>query len=69
MDERHAVPVVGFVGVLAHKTGAEIAILKVEVFLGVFISAVTFTGSVQLPSASWQARWTARPGNFPAGMP
>ena len=31
---------------LAHKTGAEIAILKVEVFLGVFIGAVTFTGSV-----------------------
>jgi len=32
--------------VLAHKTGAEIAILRVEVFLGVFIGAVTFTGSV-----------------------
>ena len=31
---------------LAHKTGAEIAILRVEVFLGVFIGAVTFTGSV-----------------------
>jgi NAD(P) transhydrogenase subunit beta len=40
----------GFSGVLAHKladpTGALIAILKVEVFLGVFIGAVTFTGSV-----------------------
>ncbi|MBB4002617.1 NAD(P)(+) transhydrogenase (Re/Si-specific) subunit beta [Aurantimonas endophytica] len=40
----------GFAGVLAHKladpTGALIAILKVEVFLGVFIGAVTFTGSV-----------------------
>ncbi|TDR87091.1 Re/Si-specific NAD(P)(+) transhydrogenase subunit beta [Enterovirga rhinocerotis] len=36
----------GFAGVLAHKTGVEIAILKVEVFLGVFIGAVTFTGSV-----------------------
>ncbi len=36
----------GFAGVLAHKSGVEIAILKVEVFLGVFIGAVTFTGSV-----------------------
>ena len=36
----------GFAGVLAHKTGVEIAILRVEVFLGVFIGAVTFTGSV-----------------------
>ncbi|GEO85505.1 MULTISPECIES: NAD(P)(+) transhydrogenase (Re/Si-specific) subunit beta [Alphaproteobacteria] len=50
MDEaaRHALT--GFAGVLAHKladpTGALVAILKVEVFLGVFIGAVTFTGSV-----------------------
>ncbi|WP_136682947.1 NAD(P)(+) transhydrogenase (Re/Si-specific) subunit beta [Falsirhodobacter xinxiangensis] len=36
----------GFAAVLAHKTPVEIAILKVEVFLGVFIGAVTFTGSV-----------------------
>ncbi len=36
----------GFAGVLAHKSGVEISILKVEVFLGVFIGAVTFTGSV-----------------------
>ena len=36
----------GFAAVLAKKTGVEIAILKVEVFLGVFIGAVTFTGSV-----------------------
>ncbi|WP_449256871.1 Re/Si-specific NAD(P)(+) transhydrogenase subunit beta, partial [Bosea sp. (in: a-proteobacteria)] len=36
----------GFAAVLAHKTGVEISILKVEVFLGVFIGAVTFTGSV-----------------------
>ena len=36
----------GFAGVLAHKTAAEISILKVEVFLGVFIGAVTFTGSI-----------------------
>ncbi len=36
----------GFAEKLAHKDGVEIAILKVEVFLGVFIGAVTFTGSV-----------------------
>ena len=36
----------GFAAVLAKKTGVEIAILRVEVFLGVFIGAVTFTGSV-----------------------
>jgi len=36
----------GFAGTVAEKTPVEIAILKVEVFLGVFIGAVTFTGSV-----------------------
>ncbi|MBL3575363.1 NAD(P)(+) transhydrogenase (Re/Si-specific) subunit beta [Rhodovulum sulfidophilum] len=36
----------GFASVLAHKTPVEISILKVEVFLGIFIGAVTFTGSV-----------------------
>ena len=37
---------VGFAAVLAHKTPVEVGILKVEVFLGIFIGAVTFTGSV-----------------------
>ncbi|MDG1863475.1 MAG: NAD(P)(+) transhydrogenase (Re/Si-specific) subunit beta [Yoonia sp.] len=36
----------GFAALLAHKSGVEIAILRVELFLGVFIGAVTFTGSV-----------------------
>ena len=36
----------GFAVKLAHKDVVEIAILKVEVFLGVFIGAITFTGSV-----------------------
>ena len=36
----------GFAAILAHKTPVEVAILRVEVFLGVFIGAVTFTGSI-----------------------
>ena len=36
----------GFAAVLAHKSPVEISILRVEVFLGVFIGAVTFTGSI-----------------------
>ncbi len=46
MDATAREALTGFAAVLAHKTGVEIAILKVEVFLGVFIGAVTFTGSV-----------------------
>ena len=37
---------IGFAAHLAQKDAVEIAILHVEVFLGVFIGAVTFTGSV-----------------------
>ena len=36
----------GFAGVLAHKTPAELAVLRIEVALGIFIGAVTFTGSI-----------------------
>ena len=46
MDEAARAALTGFAGVLAHKDAVEIAILHVEVFLGVFIGAVTFTGSV-----------------------
>jgi NAD(P) transhydrogenase subunit beta len=46
LDEAARSALTGFAGVLAHKTGVEISILRVEVFLGVFIGAVTFTGSV-----------------------
>ncbi|MDQ2091497.1 NAD(P)(+) transhydrogenase (Re/Si-specific) subunit beta [Marimonas arenosa] len=35
-----------FANLVAHKTPVEINILRVELFLGVFIGAVTFTGSV-----------------------
>ena len=43
-DQRKALE--GFAAILAHKTSVELTILRVEVFLGVFIGAVTFTGSV-----------------------
>ena len=46
MDAAGKAALAGFAAVLAHKTGVEITILKAEVFLGVFIGAVTFTGSV-----------------------
>ena len=36
----------GFAAIVAHKTQAEINVLRLELFLGVFIGAVTFTGSV-----------------------
>ncbi|PKP84984.1 MAG: NAD(P) transhydrogenase subunit beta [Alphaproteobacteria bacterium HGW-Alphaproteobacteria-2] len=36
----------GFAQKVAEKTPAEITVLQIEVFLGVFIGAVTFTGSV-----------------------
>jgi NAD(P) transhydrogenase subunit beta len=36
----------GFAAKVAEKSAAEISVLQIEVFLGVFIGAVTFTGSV-----------------------
>jgi NAD(P) transhydrogenase subunit beta len=35
-----------FAGLIAKKSAVELAILRVELFLGVFIGAITFTGSV-----------------------
>lgn len=46
LDAATRAALTGFSAILAHKTPVELAIMKVEVFLGVFIGAVTFTGSV-----------------------
>jgi NAD(P) transhydrogenase subunit beta len=46
MDEAGKAALEGFAALLAKKDGVEIAILRVELVLGIFIGAVTFTGSV-----------------------
>ncbi|PYB69690.1 NAD(P)(+) transhydrogenase (Re/Si-specific) subunit beta [Rhizobium wuzhouense] len=46
LDEAARSTLTGFAAILAHKTPVELTILRVEVFLGVFIGAITFTGSV-----------------------
>jgi len=46
LDEAGRSTLTGFAALLAHKEPVELSIMKVEVFLGVFIGAVTFTGSV-----------------------
>ncbi|MCK8483889.1 NAD(P)(+) transhydrogenase (Re/Si-specific) subunit beta [Aliiroseovarius sp. S2029] len=46
MDDAARAGLEGFAGLLAHKTPVEQNILRIELFLGVFIGGVTFTGSV-----------------------
>ncbi|MBB4066605.1 NAD(P)(+) transhydrogenase (Re/Si-specific) subunit beta [Gellertiella hungarica] len=46
LDEASKAALSGFAAILAHKDAVELSILRVETFLGVFIGAVTFTGSV-----------------------
>ncbi|MBC7153724.1 MAG: NAD(P)(+) transhydrogenase (Re/Si-specific) subunit beta [Rhodobacteraceae bacterium] len=46
MDVGARAALTGFAALLAHKAPVELSILRVELFLGVFIGAVTFTGSV-----------------------
>ncbi|MFC0202089.1 NAD(P)(+) transhydrogenase (Re/Si-specific) subunit beta [Paracoccus rhizosphaerae] len=56
----------GFAGLLAEKTPAEIAMLKIEVFLGVFIGAVTFTGSV-VAFGKLSGKVDGKPKKLPGG--
>ena len=46
LDETARKGLEGFAAVLAKKDAVEVSILRVEVFLGIFIGVVTFTGSV-----------------------
>ncbi|QFY63485.1 NAD(P)(+) transhydrogenase (Re/Si-specific) subunit beta (plasmid) [Rhizobium grahamii] len=46
LDEAARASLNGFAATLAHKSAVELSIMKVEVSLGIFIGAVTFTGSV-----------------------
>jgi H+-translocating NAD(P) transhydrogenase subunit beta len=39
-------PLVGFAATLAHKLPVELSIMRVEIFLGILIGAITFTGSI-----------------------
>lgn len=57
----------GFATVLASKTPAELAMLKVEVFLGIFIGAVTFTGSI-VAFGKLAGRIDGKPKKLPGGQ-
>jgi NAD(P) transhydrogenase subunit beta len=46
MDDTAKKTLEGFAALLAKKDGVEISILRVELFLGIFIGAITFTGSI-----------------------
>lgn len=56
----------GFGKKLAAKDAVEIAILKVEVFLGIFIGAITFTGSV-IAFGKLAGRVDGKPIQLPGG--
>ena len=57
---------VGFAAKIAKKSSAEIAFLQVEVVLGVFIGAVTFTGSV-IAFGKLAGRVDGKPAPLPGG--
>ncbi|MFC4668957.1 NAD(P)(+) transhydrogenase (Re/Si-specific) subunit beta [Seohaeicola nanhaiensis] len=61
-----AAQLTGFGKKLWHKDAVEIAILKVEVFLGIFIGAVTFTGSV-VAFGKLAGKVDGKPSQMPGG--
>ena len=56
----------GFAATLAAKEGAEIGILRAEIFLGILIGAVTFTGSV-VAFGKLAGRLDTKPVQLPGG--
>ncbi|GGH21775.1 NAD(P) transhydrogenase subunit beta [Cribrihabitans marinus] len=56
----------GFAEVLTHKTPAELNMLQIEVVLGVFIGAVTFTGSV-VAFGKLAGKIDGKPSQLPGG--
>lgn len=65
-SEMEAANLSGFAKKLSGKTPLEISILKVEILLGVFIGAVTFTGSV-VAFGKLAGRLASRPFKLPGG--
>jgi len=66
MDQAARDALHGFAKKLAHKDAVEVAILKVEVFLGIFIGAVTFTGSV-VAFGKLAGKLDGKPKKLPGG--
>jgi len=56
----------GFAALVAKKTSVELGILKVELFLGIFIGGVTFTGSV-IAFGKLAGKVTSRAEKLPGG--
>ena len=56
----------GFAAILAHKAPSELVMLQFEVFLGVFIGAVTFTGSV-VAFGKLSGKIDGKPTKLPGG--
>ena len=59
-------PLAGFAKQLVEKDALEIGILKVEVFLGIFVGAITFTGSV-IAFGKLAGRIDGKPRKLPGG--
>ncbi|RMF35503.1 MAG: NAD(P)(+) transhydrogenase (Re/Si-specific) subunit beta [Alphaproteobacteria bacterium] len=55
-----------FAAVVAHKSPVELSIMQVEIFLGIFIGAITFTGSV-VAYGKLAGRIDGKPKKLPGG--
>ncbi len=66
MDDTARKALEGFAALIAKKSSVEISILRVELFLGVFIGAITFTGSV-IAYGKLSGRVTSAATKLPGG--